>query len=154
MDTPVNGKGTQSPEEVLQDYLRDNGMLMTPQRKTLLHLFLEEPKHFSAEEFYERVKQVDESIGQATVYRTLKLFTETGLAETLDFGDGRTRYERRWGREHHDHLICIRCRDSIEIRVPEIERLQEEVAARHGYKLTDHALYLYGVCPKCRGKET
>lgn len=154
MDKPVNGKGMQSPEEVLQDYLRDNGMLMTPQRRTLLRIFLEEPEHFSAEEFYERVKREDDSIGQATVYRTLKLFTETGLAETLDFGDGRTRYERRWGREHHDHLICIRCRESIEIRVPEIERLQEEVASRHGYKLTDHALYLYGICPKCRGQET
>lgn len=153
MKTFGTGMGTQSPEEVLQEYLRERGMLMTPQRKTLLQLFLEEPKHFSAEEFYERVKQVDDSIGQATVYRTLKLFTESGLAETLDFGDGRTRYERRLGREHHDHLICIRCRDSIEIRAPEIERLQEEVAGRHGYELTDHALYLYGICPKCRSKE-
>ncbi len=154
MPTSMETASNIDPYEVFTEYLKTHGMLMTPQRRVLLDLFMQEPKHFSAEEFYDRVKQVDDAIGQATVYRTLKLFKDSGLAETLDLGDNRTRYERSIGREHHDHLICTHCKASIEFKAPEIERMQEELAARHGFVLTDHTLYLYGLCPACREKTT
>ena len=81
------------------------------------------------------MKKRDNSIGQATVYRTLKLLNESGLIEPLDFADGVTRYEPSYGEEHHDHLICERCGRNIEILDKTIENRQEELAAKHGFTL-------------------
>jgi Fur family ferric uptake transcriptional regulator len=77
---------------------------------------------------------------------------EAGLAKAVNFGDGVTRYEFCYGLPHHDHLICERCRRNIEVVDDDIERLQEELAKKHGFTLTRHKMYLYGVCPECRDK--
>ncbi|MDK2955636.1 MAG: Fur family transcriptional regulator, ferric uptake regulator [Desulfovibrionales bacterium] len=141
-----------SAKEVFTIYLSRHGLKITPQRMAILDVFEEEDGHLTSEELYERIKRLDPSIGQATVYRTLKLLAEAGLAKAVNFGDGVTRYEFCYGLTHHDHLICERCRRNIEVVDDDIERLQEELAKKHGFTLTRHKMYLYGVCPECRDK--
>lgn len=135
------------------DYLSAENLKMTNQRRLILDTFLEKAGHVSPEELYEAARERDASLGQATVYRTLKLLVEAGLATALDFGDGVTRYEPVRGEEHHDHLICEGCGKNLEILDQEIERLQEELAARYGFELSHHRMYLFGLCPQCRKKK-
>jgi Fur family ferric uptake transcriptional regulator len=123
-----------------------------PQRRLILDIFLLEPGHVSSEELYAKVKRRDASIGQATVYRTLKLLAGCGLAEAVSFADGFTRYEPHFGAEHHDHLICEVCGRTIEIMDPVIETRQVELAEKYGFTLARHRMDLYGLCPKCRSK--
>ncbi|GFK93789.1 Ferric uptake regulation protein [Fundidesulfovibrio magnetotacticus] len=139
------------PHVLFADYAAQEGLKMTPQRRHILDVFLLQEGHVTSEELYERVKKSYKTIGQATVYRTLKLLSGSGVAKEVDFGDGVTRYERHLDEGHHDHLICERCGANVEVLDETIEKLQEEVAARHGFTLTRHKMYLYGVCPACRG---
>jgi Fur family ferric uptake transcriptional regulator len=142
----------QTPHEVFSGYLAANRLKITPQRRLILEIFLAEPGHVSYEDLYARVKRRDSSVGQATVYRTLKLLAECSLAQAVSFADGITRYEPRFGVEHHDHLICEGCGRTIEIVDPVIERRQEELALRYGFSLARHKMDLYGLCPDCRTK--
>lgn len=140
------------PLEVFADYLADANLKMTPQRKLILETILKRNDHVSSEELYARVKKKDSSIGQATVYRTLKLLNEAGIIEPLDFADGVTRYEPSYGKEHHDHLICEKCGKNIEILDETIEKRQENIAKKHGFILCSHKMYLYGLCSDCKKK--
>ena len=141
-----------TPQEAFSKYLEKKNLKVTPQRRLILDTMLKQTDHLSSEELYEKVKERDKSIGQATVYRTLKLLTEAGLVETLDFADGVARYEFHYGKKHHDHLICDICGTNIEILDETIERRQEELAAKHGFNLLRHKMYLYGICAKCKKK--
>lgn len=138
------------PLAVFTAYLTSKHGKMTPQRRLILDVFLSESGHPAPEELYVKVKQLDKTIGQATVYRTLKLFSEAGLAKEVHFGDGLTRYEPKFGHSHHDHLICERCGRYIEVVDDRIEQLQEELALQHDFILTGHRMYLYGICGDCR----
>ena len=138
------------PQSVFADFLSRRKLKMTPQRRTILDAFLAAEGHLASEELYELVKRQDKSIGQATVYRTLKLLSESGLAKEVHFGDGVTRYERKYGADHHDHLICERCGVNVEVLDERIEALQVDLARNHGFELTGHKMYLYGICAKCR----
>lgn len=140
----------QTPHQAFTAYLRQHRLKITPQRRLILDIFLLEPGHVSSEELYAKVKRRDASIGQATVYRTLKLLAGCGLAEAVSFADGITRYEPHFGAEHHDHLICELCGRTIEIMDPLIETRQEELAAKFGFTLVRHKMDLYGLCPKCQ----
>lgn len=140
----------QDPVVLFCDYAASQRLKMTPQRRHILDVFLTLSGHVTSEELYELVKKSYKSIGQATVYRTLKLLSESGIAKPVDFGDGLTRYERQHGDDHHDHLICERCGKNVEVLDETIEKLQEDVAARHGFTLTRHKMYLYGLCGDCR----
>ena len=117
---------------------------MTDQRRTIAKLLESTNDHPDVEELHKRVNQVDQSISLATVYRTVKLFEESGILEKLEFGDGRARYEDA-DREHHDHLINIQNGEVIEFVDSDIELLQEKIATKLGYKLLGHKLELYGV---------
>jgi Fur family ferric uptake transcriptional regulator len=86
----------------------------------------------------------------ATVYRTMKLLSESGLAHARNFGDGQTRYEAAVGKHHHDHLICTRCGTIVEFENDRIETMQEAVARKHGFKVTSHKMELYGLCRNCQ----
>jgi len=143
----------QDPHVQFSEYAARERLKMTPQRRHILDVFLEQSGHVTSEELYELVKKTYKTIGQATVYRTLKLLSGSGIAKEVDFGDGVTRYERQEGDDHHDHLICEGCGANVEVLDEDIEKLQEQVAARHGYRLTRHKMYLYGICPKCQGKK-
>jgi len=140
-------------EQVFVEFLKDNGLSMTPQRKVIVETFLETEGHFSAERLCELVKDKAPDVGQATVYRTLKLLTESGLADSIDTGDGGALYEHAYGHAHHDHLICLKCNKKVEIYDEMIERRQEEVARQHDFELTRHRMYLYGLCPDCSADE-
>lgn len=134
----------------LTDHLEIRGLKMTPQRRLILDCFLDAGGHLSAEELYDKVRRTEPTIGQATVYRTLKLLAEAGIAKTVDFGEGIARYEPRYGQSHHDHLVCERCRRQVEFVDEEIEKLQDKQAGLHGFRLTSHRMVLYGICPDCR----
>ncbi|HAS90411.1 MAG TPA: transcriptional repressor [Desulfovibrio sp.] len=138
--------------DIFTEYLTRQRLKMTPQRRTILQVFLAEEGHISSEELYNLVRTEDSSIGQATVYRTLKLLAESGIAKSVDFNDGVIRYEHKYGHEHHDHLVCERCGKTIEDVDNEIEHLQEELAKKYGFDLTHHEMYLFGVCKECQGK--
>lgn len=130
--------------------LTSKGLKATRQRELILEEFLRDGSHLSIEELYLRIRQKNPRIGYATVYRTLKLFTEFGIAEQRQFGDGHTRYESTSVDEHHDHLICTTCGKIIEFEDPQIEALQLKVARVHGFTIERHRLNLYGQCRDCR----
>ena len=106
--------------------------------------------HLTTDEFYEIIKEKHPEIGKATVYRTLKLLEEANLTSKIEFGDGRIRYELCTDKEHHDHLICEKCKKSVEVIDPKIESLQKELVESHGFHLTGHRLYLFGICQECK----
>ncbi|MDF1803902.1 Fur family transcriptional regulator [Thalassovita sp.] len=120
------------------------GLRMTGQRRIIATVLEESDDHPDVEELYARASALDSGISLATVYRTVKLFEEAGILEKLEFGDGRARYEDA-EREHHDHLIDVTTGQVIEFYDPEIEVLQEKIAAKLGYRLQGHKLELYGV---------
>ena len=120
------------------------GMRMTEQRRVIARVLGRSQDHPDVEELYRRASAIDDKISLATVYRTVRLFEDAGIIERHEFGDGRSRYEQMPG-EHHDHLIDLRSGKVIEFRSEEIERLQDEIARRHGYKIVDHRLELYAV---------
>ncbi|MFT6076101.1 MAG: Fur family ferric uptake transcriptional regulator [Yoonia sp.] len=121
-----------------------NGLRMTDQRRTIAGVLQDAIDHPDVEELYNRASAVDPRISLATVYRTVKLFEETGILEKHEFGDGRARYEAA-DREHHDHLIDVHSGDVIEFVDAEIEALQERIAQKLGYRLMGHRLELYAV---------
>ena len=122
----------------------EKGLRMTEQRRIIARVLSASDDHPDAEELHRRANVLDASISLATVYRTVKLFEDSGIIERHDFRDGRARYEEVPD-EHHDHLIDVRSGDVVEFHSEEIERLQEEIAKKLGYKLVDHRLELYGV---------
>lgn len=123
------------------------GLRMTDQRRVVARVIANADDHPDVEELYARAAKVDPKISLATVYRTVKLFEEMGLLDKLEFGDGRARYEDA-ERDHHDHLIDVNTGQVIEFVDPEIEALQERIAARLGYRLIGHRLELLGVPAK------
>ncbi len=128
----------------------DKGLRMTDQRRVIARVLSDSEDHPDAEELHRRAATEDPRISLATVYRTVRLFEEAGIIERHDFRDGRSRYEEV-GDEHHDHLIDLKSGEVIEFVNEEIERLQEAVARKLGYKLVDHRMELYGVPLKSAG---
>ena len=120
------------------------GLRMTGQRKIIAQVLENAADHPDVEELYKRTSKIDPTISIATVYRTVKLFDEAGIVDKLEFGDGRARYEDA-EREHHDHLIDINSGRVIEFMDSDIEKLQEKIAQKLGYRLMGHKLELYGV---------
>lgn len=143
---------TKPPEDIFSEYVKDKGLRMTPQRKLILDVFLDSEGHLASEELYAAVKAKDPSVGQATVYRTLRLLSDCGLASELRLGDGVTRYEPGYGNSHHDHLVCESCGSTVEIVDNRIEQLQEELAQGNDFVLTGHRMILFGLCGACRAK--
>lgn len=120
------------------------GLRMTGQRRVVARVLEDSDDHPDVEELYSRATAIDPGISIATVYRTVKLFDEAGILDRLEFGDGRARYEDA-ERDHHDHLIDMNTGEVIEFVDPDIEALQEKIAAKLGYELRGHRLELYGV---------
>ena len=120
------------------------GMRMTEQRRIIARVLADSADHPDVEELYRRCAKIDEHISISTVYRTVKLFEDSGIITRHDFREGRARYEQI-SESHHDHLINLRSGEVIEFQSEEIERLQRDVARKLGYKLIDHRLELYAV---------
>jgi Fur family ferric uptake transcriptional regulator len=135
----------------LGDYIDRHGLKHSRQRDRIAETFLSMGGHVSVDELVARVRRVDPRISVATVYRTMKLLADCGVAVPRQFGgDGQTRYEAATGRPHHDHLICTSCGEIVEFANERIESLQETVAKRHGFEVQSHRLELYGRCARCR----
>jgi Fur family ferric uptake transcriptional regulator len=129
--------------DTIIDRCEARGLRMTGQRRIIAAVLEEADDHPDVDELYARASVRDPKISIATVYRTVKLFEESGILDKLEFGDGRARYEDA-ERGHHDHLIDLDTGTVIEFFDPEIERLQEKIAARLGYRLKGHKMELYG----------
>ncbi len=129
--------------ETIEMRCEARSLRMTEQRRVIAQVLDEADDHPDVEELYARASARDPRISIATVYRTVKLFEEAGIIERLEFGDGRARYEDA-EREHHDHLIDMQTGEVIEFVDPDIEALQEKIAAKLGYTLKGHKLELYG----------
>ncbi|GIU82054.1 MAG: transcriptional repressor [Acidobacteria bacterium] len=137
-------------KEIFENHIKKKGLRRTAQRDLILEVFLQTEEHVSSEDLYWLVQQKDKSIGYTTVYRTLKLLAEAGLAREVSFGDGKTYYEHHYKHQHHDHMICTECGKVIEFFSPEIEQLQDEMAEKHGFKPTYHNLRILGICAECQ----
>lgn len=139
-------------KEIFLDHLRSAGFKRTSQRELILDVFLKSEGHLSAEDLYNLVKIEDPNVGFTTVYRTLKLLAECGLAREERLGDGRKRYEHNYNHDHHDHLICTDCGHLIEFYSEVIEKKQDEIAAQYKFQPTHHSLRIFGLCSDCRSK--
>lgn len=135
-------------KKALADYLDDRNLKHTKQREAILDVFLSVRGHVASEDLYQRVRELHPTIGYTTVYRTMKLLCDAGLAHERHFDDGVTRYEVE--HEHHDHLVCLRCGRIVEFECSMIESAQERIVKEHGFRLLRHRHELYGHCPSCR----
>ena len=140
----INGK-----MEALKSYLEIKGLKSTAQRDYIADTFFRTNTHISLDELLKKVKRKTPNIGYATVYRTMKLLTDSGLAIARQFGDGQTRYENLPEDGHHDHMICIKCSKIAEFQNQKIEQLQSEMAKKLGFTVVNHKLELYGYCQAC-----
>ena len=128
----------------IEEKCKAKGVRLTDQRKVIAKVMSESRDHPDVDELHKRVSEVDKKISIATVYRTVKLFEEAGIVAKHDFKGGKARYEEL-NEGHHDHLIDIKTGEIIEFVDDEIEKLQQKVAEKYGYKLVDHKLELYGI---------
>jgi Fur family ferric uptake transcriptional regulator len=148
---PRETRSASSAFAALGEYIARHGLKHSRQRDRIAETFLQMGGHVSVDELVARVRRVDPHISVATVYRTMKLLADCGVAVPRQFGgDGQTRYEAATGRAHHDHLICTSCGEIVEFANERIESLQEIVAKRHGFEVQSHRLELYGRCARCR----
>jgi Fur family ferric uptake transcriptional regulator len=147
----TGGSGAGAAIAFLGAYIAEKGLKHSRQRERIAETFFAMGGHVSVEELVARVRRIDPRISVATVYRTMKLLADSGLAIARQFGGaGQTRYEAATGKAHHDHLICTACGAIVEFANERIESLQELVARRHGFAVESHRLELYGRCSRCR----
>ncbi len=146
----MQDKEIKKNREYFKTFLATQKLRLTIQRQVIFDEFMKYDSHIDIDRLYSITKSIDPNIGLATIYRTVKLLIEAGIVREVQFGDGRSYYETVMGKIHHDHLICVVCGTNIEFNDPELEELQEQIAAKYKYKLTNHYMNLFGVCEKCR----
>ena len=133
--------------------LKSTGLKATLPRLKILEIFQSGAmRHMSAEDVFRVLLQENSDIGLATVYRVLTQFEQAGILLRHHFETGKAVYELNTG-GHHDHIVCVKCGIVTEFHNDEIEKLQDKIAEENGYRIVDHALYMYGVCGDCRKKE-
>lgn len=137
-------------ERKFREHLASKGLRMTPERKAVLGGILEARAHFTADDLYIRLKRRNHVVSRATVYRTLELLVGSGLVEKVDLGRQQAYYEYFYGREHHDHLICLGCGEIIEFTSRAIEELQDTVCRGHQFEMQYHSHKIFGRCRKCQ----
>ena len=134
----------------LNEYMLKRGLRSTEQRRLIIDTFFDAREHITIDSLLKQVRAVDARVGYATVYRTMKLLSESGVVQEHKFGDGFTRYELADEDAHHDHLVCLECAKIIEFEEPQIEVLQDKVAKRYGFVVRAHKHEMYGVCSDCQ----
>ena len=143
----------QTEKQIFLEHIEKTGLRKTAQRDLILEVFLSTEEHLVSEDLYWLVQKQDPTVGHTTVYRTLKLLTDAGLAREVRLGDGRTYYEHHYNHEHHDHMICTECGKVIEFFSAELEAMQDEMADKYNFKPTHHSLRILGICEDCQKKE-
>lgn len=134
---------------VFRTALREHDLPVTQQREAIARVLFESTRHLSADDVARELEERGEEVGKATIYRTLNLLVDVGLATEHDFDEGFKRYETRAGPSHHDHLICTSCGEVTEFHLPELEELQEEAAERAEFRALSRQLKIYGLCNEC-----
>lgn len=137
--------------EVVERYMREQGLRWTNQRKLIAQVALGNHSHFTAEELLSLCRKHDSDVSRATVYRTLSMLEEAGFVEGLDTGDGGRKFEHVIGHDHHDHMVCTGCGAILEFHDEELERRQELAASERGFRITSHSLKIFGLCKDCQG---
>src|ERR1700720_2986390 len=137
---------------ILHQHLKRVGLKQTAQRDTILRSFLETRDHLSTDELHRLVQKKDAGIGYTTVYRTLKLLSECGLASEVAFHDGIARYEHQYNRRSHHHMVCTECGTSVEFFSEKVGEIEHEIGHKHHYVTPRHTFQIYGVCEDCRKK--
>lgn len=133
----------------LKSYMEERGLKSTTQRECIAEVFFKTSTHISLDELLRKARRKTSKIGYATVYRTMKMLSESGLAVQRQFGDGQTRFENLPVDGHHDHIICVKCSKIAEFKNEKIEEQQLKSARKLGFKVINHKLELYGYCKKC-----
>jgi Fur family transcriptional regulator, ferric uptake regulator len=134
----------------VREEARRRGVRWTAQRQIIVDAFFSSGEHITVEELHRRVRDIDHSVSAATVYRTVNMLVEIGVAHKRNFGNGSASFESALDKAHHDHLVCVACGLIQEFHHDRIETLQDEVAEKYGFALSHHRMELYGLCPKCR----
>src|SRR6201995_5005114 len=149
---PPSREDMREAQEIFYKHLKRVGLKHTEQRDTILRTFLETRDHLSTDELFRLARKKDPKIGFTTVYRTLKLLAECGLASEVAFHDGVARYEHQFNRRSHHHMVCTGCGNSVEFFSQEVGRLEQEIGSKFNYLTTRHTFQIYGVCETCRNK--
>ena len=126
-----------------KDALKTNNMKFTPQRLSILQEVVESKEHRECDEIYMSLKEQNQNVSRATVYRTMDFLVDNDFARKIDIGDGKSRYETKINHPHHDHMICVDTGKIIEFVSPEIEQIQDEIAEQKGYKIIKHVHQLF-----------
>src|ERR1700760_782600 len=150
---PPTREAVREAQEIFFKHLKRVGLKHTEQRDTILRTFLDTRDHLSTDELYRLVKKQDTGIGFTTVYRTLKLLAECGLASEVAFHDGIARYEHQYQRRNHHHMVCTDCGSSVEFFSADIERIEQEIGREHKYLPTRHSFQIYGICDQCQKRQ-
>ena len=136
----------------IKDSLKKRGVRLTRQRQILLDLIDQSGAHLDAESLYLLAHEKDPKLNRVTVYRTLKLLADCGLASEVAFHDGIARYEHQYNRRGHHHMVCTECGASVEFFSAEVGELEREIGRKHHFVTTRHTFQIYGVCEDCRRK--
>jgi Fur family ferric uptake transcriptional regulator len=136
--------------QIFQQHLSKTRQKVTQERMDIAKTFLATEGHVTVEELHQKLQQSGVDVGRATLYRTLAVLCEAGLAVKRQFDEGTARYERLYGHKRHDHLVCTRCGKIIEFESPLTERLQQEVFLERDFLVHSRRLELYGLCKECR----
>jgi Fur family ferric uptake transcriptional regulator len=147
----VKASAGREEKEVFAAYIAKNRLKRSGQREVILDTFLRHQRHLSVDDLHQLVQKRRPDIGRTTVYRTLKLLQAAGLAQELAL-DGQSRFERDYKRAHHDHFICKSCGEILEFSNPEIERIQDEIAAGIGFVIEGHRHQIFGLCRRCAAR--
>jgi Fur family transcriptional regulator, ferric uptake regulator len=142
----------ENEREIFRSFIQRSGLRRTGQRDLIMDIFLRTEEHLTIEDLHRLVQRSDPSVGHTTVYRTLRLLTEAGLAREVRFGDNKTYFEHHYNHDHHDHMICTGCGRVIEFFSEAIEALQEEMAEQLNFVPTHHSLRMWGICADCQKK--
>jgi Fur family transcriptional regulator, ferric uptake regulator len=139
--------------EKLEEFLQKKSLKLTTQRRSIVEKIFDMDKtHFTADDLVDQFRGTSPRVSKATVYRALSVLVESGIVEEHQFGDNYKVYELSEGRPHHDHLICTSCGKIIEFYSEDMEKLQDKVAASHGFRPTHHSQKIFGICSVCWGK--
>jgi len=149
---PGRGDLLSEAQRILANYLREKSLKQSAKRDCILNVFLKTRDHLSTEELHGLVKRLDPSIGYTTVYRTLKLLAQCGLAYEVDFSDGVMRYEHSLNRRTHHHMVCTSCGDSIEFFAPELEEIEGRIGKQFRFFPSRHSFQVFGTCQTCLKK--
>jgi Fur family ferric uptake transcriptional regulator len=133
--------------------IAEKNMKYSKKRQLIVAYFVNAGRHFTVEQLYDEIKKTHKGISYTTIYRTLKLLVECGIASMNHFGEEETIFELRSKEQHHDHLICKRCGRIIEFTHQGIERFQDEVTEKYGFTAQNHILQIYGICKQCKKKK-